>query len=78
MAEGGLNLRLPPLNYADFLVRDEDKKPWSWELFNRWMKCFCIVTFDLELGQVIEVRKLNYFLSWTSFFLPLIIVIREM
>lgn len=56
MAEGGLNLRLPPVNYADFIVRNEDKKLLPWDIFNRWIKCFCIVTFDLELGQVIEVR----------------------
>nr|CAD2191331.1 unnamed protein product [Meloidogyne enterolobii] len=23
--------------------------------FKKWMHCFCVVTFDLELGQTIEV-----------------------
>ena len=25
------------------------------EVFDNWLHCICIVTFDLELGQVIEV-----------------------
>lgn len=28
----------------------------KWECFNNWVHCICIVTFDLELGQAIEVR----------------------
>lgn len=28
----------------------------KWERFNNWVHCICIVTFDLELGQAIEVR----------------------
>lgn len=28
----------------------------NWELFNNWVHCICIVTFDLELGQAIEVN----------------------
>lgn len=27
----------------------------SWEKFSQWVCCVCIVTFDLELGQTIEV-----------------------
>ena len=27
-----------------------------WDRFNRWLTCFCVVTFDLELGQAMEVR----------------------
>ncbi|KAF7637634.1 UDENN domain-containing protein [Meloidogyne graminicola] len=26
-----------------------------WKRFKKWMHCFCVVTFDLELGQTIEV-----------------------
>lgn len=26
-----------------------------WERFNRWVHCICVVTFDLELGQALEV-----------------------
>jgi hypothetical protein len=28
----------------------------SWEKFSHWVCCMCVVTFDLELGQAIEVR----------------------
>ena len=56
MAESGETLL--PLNYSDFIVRDEDRKPLPWDRFNCWIKCFCVVTFDLELGQVIEVGTL--------------------
>ena len=53
MAERGETLL--PVNYSDFIVRDEDRKSLPWDRFNCWIKCFCVVTFDLELGQVIEV-----------------------
>ena len=26
----------------------------SWSRFHEWMKCVCVVTFDLELGQKME------------------------
>ena len=26
-----------------------------WEKLSRWVACVCVVTFDLELGQAIEV-----------------------
>lgn len=26
-----------------------------WDRFRRWVTCFCVVTFDLELGQALEV-----------------------
>ena len=29
----------------------------SWEKFSQWVSCMCVVTFDLELGQAIEVKK---------------------
>lgn len=29
----------------------------KWERFSNWVHCICIVTFDLELGQAIEVRQ---------------------
>lgn len=31
------------------------EKSKSWEKFSHWVSCMCIVTFDLELGQAIEV-----------------------
>lgn len=33
----------------------------KWECFHNWIHCICIVTFDLELGQAIEVF-LSYFI----------------
>ena len=29
------------------------------EAFDNWIHCICVVTFDLELGQVIEVNKVT-------------------
>ena len=26
-----------------------------WENFSQWLHCVCVVTFDLELGQALEV-----------------------
>ena len=35
----------------------------KWERFHNWVHCICIVTFDLELGQAIEVYFIfNYIL----------------
>ena len=27
-----------------------------WDRFSNWLHCACVVTFDLELGQAMEVR----------------------
>jgi hypothetical protein len=35
-----------------------DPKPEKWDRFAEWIHCFCVVTFDLELGQV-SVKKLK-------------------
>uniref|UniRef100_A0A671SVW6 DENN/MADD domain containing 6B n=1 Tax=Sinocyclocheilus anshuiensis TaxID=1608454 RepID=A0A671SVW6_9TELE len=32
--------------------------PVPWSRFSAWLECVCVVTFDLELGQAIEVHKL--------------------
>ena len=29
-----------------------------WERLAEWIHCFCVVTFDLEIGQMIEVSNL--------------------
>lgn len=34
---------------------DLDEKAGSWERFSEWLHCICIVTFDLELGQAMEM-----------------------
>lgn len=31
----------------------------AWESFSNWIHCICVVTFDLELGQALEVRILT-------------------
>lgn len=28
-----------------------------WERLADWIHCFCVVTFDLEIGQMIEVHR---------------------
>ena len=28
-----------------------------WDRFSSWIHCICIVTFDLELGQALEVSR---------------------
>ena len=30
--------------------------PLPWARFSAWLDCVCVVTFDLELGQAMEVR----------------------
>lgn len=30
----------------------------KWESLDNWIHCICIVTFDLELGQAVEVKQL--------------------
>ena len=27
-----------------------------WDRFSNWLHCACVVTFDLELGQAMEVK----------------------
>ena len=31
----------------------------SWERFSQWVCCVCVVTFDLELGQAMEVYAID-------------------
>lgn len=35
------------------LDRPDGSLPWA--RFSAWLECVCVVTFDLELGQAIEV-----------------------
>ncbi|XP_054280264.1 protein DENND6A isoform X2 [Macrosteles quadrilineatus] len=35
--------------------QSSDTNPAPWDRFSNWIHCICIVTFDLELGQAIEV-----------------------
>jgi hypothetical protein len=34
-----------------------------WDRFRRWIACFCVVTFDIEVGQAMEVSSLMKFLK---------------
>jgi len=34
----------------------EESSTLPWDRFSNWIHCICIVTFDLEVGQAIEVR----------------------
>lgn len=39
-------------NPGDVLATSQQK----WKRFSEWMHCICVVTFDLELGQAMEVH----------------------
>ena len=39
---------------------------------SHWVSCFCVVTFDLELGQAIEVQATLYVYPCTYMYLPAI------
>lgn len=43
------------------------KLPVQWDTFSDWIHCICIVTFDLELGQAIEVIVRNNRAMYHSF-----------
>lgn len=43
----------PPVDLEDV----ERRRPWA--RFSSWLECACVVTFDLELGQAIEVRPVS-------------------
>ena len=48
-----------PSPELDKLGMDEAHKMISvlpWDRFQNWIHCICIVTFDLELGQAMEVN----------------------
>lgn len=32
-----------------------------WDRFSSWLHCICVVGFDLELGQAVEVKQSLYF-----------------
>ena len=34
---------------------EEEVAKIPWENFSQWLHCVCVVTFDLELGQALEV-----------------------
>ena len=44
--------------------------PRSWDNFSHWVCCMCVVTFDLELGQALEVCVISI-IDETYFMMPL-------
>ena len=43
------------------LIQTEDvTKDTAFSNLSHWISCFCVVTFDLELGQALEVVALCY------------------
>lgn len=38
-----------------FLPSEFEGPVLPWDRFRRWVTCFCVVTFDIELGQALEV-----------------------
>lgn len=38
---------------------DKTQQEQSWKRLSEWIHCICVVTFDLELGQAMEVCKLQ-------------------
>ena len=46
-------------NHSDGEIQEKSKMvKTKWENFENWMHCICVVTFDLELGQAVEVRQI--------------------
>ena len=43
--------------------------PRSWDNFSHWVCCVCVVTFDLELGQALEVCVISI-IDETYFMMP--------
>ena len=39
---------------AEAALKDDTNE--GWEKFHHWVCCVCVVTFDLELGQALEVN----------------------
>ena len=48
---------------AEAALKDETHE--CWEKFHHWMCCICVVTFDLELGQALEVSILSMLVRWS-------------
>lgn len=56
----------------DLSPSDRHKASLPWDKFQQWLHCVCVVTFDLELGQALEVsdnRGLLKFSANSVFFL---------
>ena len=51
----------PALDRQTRLIHNDDELKTTailpWDRFSNWIHCACVVTFDLELGQAMEVSK---------------------
>lgn len=61
LAEAKMDPRVTSGRDSPYLIEDDaDNKSFAvlpWDNFSNWIYCACIVTFDLELGQAMEVRN---------------------
>lgn len=48
-------ITLPPGPGGDYEAEEALLLPW--DRFSAWLHCICVVGFDLELGQAVEVRQ---------------------
>ncbi|RMX40713.1 hypothetical protein pdam_00024667, partial [Pocillopora damicornis] len=52
----GSSRKMAECDWEEMFLRSEYDGPiLPWDRFRRWVTCFCIVTFDLELGQALEL-----------------------
>uniref|UniRef100_A0A674CHW4 DENN/MADD domain containing 6Aa n=1 Tax=Salmo trutta TaxID=8032 RepID=A0A674CHW4_SALTR len=50
------------LNVGPGREEDTDSLLLPWDRFSAWLHCICVVGFDLELGQAVEVQSKTFFL----------------
>lgn len=50
-------ITLPPGPGGDGDDEPEEALLLPWDRFSTWLHCICVVGFDLELGQAVEVRQ---------------------
>uniref|UniRef100_A0A674MK52 DENN/MADD domain containing 6B n=1 Tax=Takifugu rubripes TaxID=31033 RepID=A0A674MK52_TAKRU len=53
-----------PSDGSGSFLREEADSRCRWARFSSWLECVCVVTFDLELGQAIEVKSSVCYLSF--------------
>lgn len=54
------------LNVGPGREEDTDSLLLPWDRFSAWLHCICVVGFDLELGQAVEVQSNTFFLYLLS------------
>lgn len=60
----GSSRKMAECDWEEMFLRSEYDGPiLPWDRFRRWVTCFCIVTFDLELGQALEVGRSECFID---------------